>query len=264
MHNRSYYYGVQSEQFAFFRIPKLFFSGAEYKRLSAEAKILYGLMLDRMALSQKNGWLDKYDRVYIIFTLEEIQEQIPFDASEGILHHAEGVDFMPANIDLAGTELTLVATMGRENMLSQYIDVVKANYDYILIDCPPSLGMLTINALKAANSVIIPVQAEILPAKGMTLLMQTITKVRKQLNPALEIGGILLNLVMAQTNLAKDIAYMIERDFGGKINIFKSSIPRAVAAAEVPATGKSMFAYDPNSKVTGAYRKLAEEVLELG
>ena len=206
---------------------------------------------------------DKLDTT-LATIMNKIIQDIPLDADEGILHHEEGVDFMPANIDLAGTELTLVATMGRETMLSQYIDVISANYDYILIDCPPSLGMLTINALKAANSVIIPVQAEILPAKGMTLLMQTISKVRKQLNPALEIGGILLNLVMAQTNLAKDIAFMLERDFGGKVNIFKSTIPRAVAAAEVPATGKSMFAYDPDSKVTGAYRKLTEEVLKLG
>lgn len=206
---------------------------------------------------------DKLDTT-LASIMNKIIQDISLDADEGILHHEEGVDFMPANIDLAGTELTLVATMGRETMLSQYIDVVSANYDYILIDCPPSLGMLTINALKAANSVIIPVLAEILPAKGMTLLIQTISKVRKQLNPDLEIGGILLNLVMAQTNLAKDIAYMLERDFGGKVNIFKSTIPRAVAAAEVPATGKSMFAYDLHSKVTEAYRKLTEEVLKLG
>lgn len=206
---------------------------------------------------------DKLDTT-LATIMNKIIQDIPLNADEGILHHEEGVDFLPANIDLAGTELTLVATMGRETLLSQYIDAVSAKYDYILIDCPPSLGMLTINALKAANSVIIPVQAEILPAKGMTLLMQTISKVRKQLNPALEIGGILLNLVMAQTNLAKDIAYLLERDFGGKVNIFKSNIPRAVAAAEVPATGKSMFAYDLHSKVTEAYRNLTEEVLKLG
>ena len=206
---------------------------------------------------------DKLDTTLATIMDRNIHD-IPLDANEGILHHEEGVDFMPANTDLAGTELTLVATMGRETILSQYIDVVRANYDYILIDCPPSLGMLTINALKAANSVIIPVQAEILPAKGMTLLMQTISKVRRQLNPSLEIGGILLNLVMARTNLAKDIAFMIERDFEGKVNIFKSTIPRAVAAAEVPATGKSIFNYDPHSKVTEAYRKLTEEVLKLG
>lgn len=206
---------------------------------------------------------DKLD-ITLATIMNKIIQDIPLEASEGILHHEEGVDYMPTDLDLAGTELTLVAMMGRETILSQYIETVRANYDYILIDCPPSLGMLTINALKAADSVIIPVQAEILPAKGMTLLMQTITKVRKQLNPSLEIEGILLNLVMAQTNLAKDIAYMIERDFGGKVNIFKSAIPRAVAAAEVPATGKSMFTYDPDSKVTGAYKMLTEEVLELG
>ena len=206
---------------------------------------------------------DKLDTTLATIISKFIND-VPLDPEEGILHHVEGVDFMPANIDLAGTELTLVATMGRENMLSQYIDEVRTKYDYILIDCPPSLGMLTINALKAANSVIIPVQAEFLPAKGMALLMQTITKVRKQLNPSLEIGGILLNLVMARTNLAKDIAFMIERDFKGKVNIFKSTIPRAVSAAEVSATGTSMFAFDPLNKVTEAYKKLTEEVLKLG
>ena len=119
----------------------------------------------------------------------------PYEPTEGILHHKEGVDLMPGNIELSAIEVSLVNTMSRETVLRSYINTVKDRYDYVLIDCMPSLGMMTINALAAADSVIIPVQAHYLPAKGMTQLLQTITRVRKQINPKLSIDGVLLTMV---------------------------------------------------------------------
>lgn len=128
-----------------------------------------------------------------------IQDQ-PIDQGEGILHHPEGMDLVPANIALAGTEVLLVNTMSRETVLKQYLDTVKQSYDYILLDCMPSLGMLTVNALAAADQVLIPVQANYLSAKGLEQLLNTISRVKRQINPKLRIEGILLTMVDARTN----------------------------------------------------------------
>jgi len=141
---------------------------------------------------------------------------------------------------------------------------VKKDYDYVLIDCMPSLGMITINALAAADSVIIPVQAHYLPAKGMTQLMKTITKVRRQINPQLKVEGILLTLADMRTNLAKTTADTLRQGYGNVLKIFKTEIPVAVKAAEISAVGKSIFAYDKNSKVALAYTEFAKEVLADG
>src|SRR5690554_8090769 len=130
----------------------------------------------------------------------------PIEPREGILQHHEGVDLLPTNIELSGMEVSLVNAMSRETILKQYLDTVKKDYDYILLDCMPSLGMLTINALAASDSVIIPVQADYLPAKGLEQLLQTIGKVRRQINPKLKIDGILLTMVDGRTNFAKDIS----------------------------------------------------------
>ena len=129
----------------------------------------------------------------------------PIENKEGILTHAEGVDLLPANIELSGMEVSLVNAISRESILKQYIDTVRKQYDYLLLDCMPSLGMLTINALAAADSVIIPVQAQYLPVKGLEQLLQTIQKVHKQINPKLKIDGVLLTMVDNRTNFAKDI-----------------------------------------------------------
>lgn len=129
----------------------------------------------------------------------------PIDTTEGILHHEEGIDLMPANIELSGMEISLVNAMSREKILKQYLDSVKQNYDYALLDCMPSLGMLTINALAAADSVIIPAQAQYLPAKGLEQLLLTINKVQRQINPTLSIDGILLAMVDNRTNYARQI-----------------------------------------------------------
>ena len=145
---------------------------------------------------------------------------------EGILQHAEGVDLMPGNIELSAIEVSLVNTMSRETVLRTYINTVKDKYDYVLIDCMPSLGMMTINALAAADSVIIPVQAHYLPAKGMTQLLQTIARVRRQINPKLTIDGVLLTMVDNRTNFAKDISFVLRRDYGDKLRVFQAEIPQ--------------------------------------
>ena len=133
--------------------------------------------------------------------------------------------------------------------------------DYILIDCMPSLGMITLNALTAADSVIIPVQAQYLPAKGMTQLLQTISKVKKHTNPKLKIEGVLLTLVDGRTNLSRSTVDALRKNFGSVIKMYQSSIPVGVKAAEVASKGKSIYAYEPSSPVSKAYTELTKEVL---
>lgn len=183
---------------------------------------------------------------------------------EGILHHKEGVDLIPSNIELSGLEVSLVNAMSRETILKQYIDTVKRGYDYVLLDCMSSLGMLTINALASADNVVIPVQAQYLSAKGLEQLLQTINKVRKQINPKLRIEGILLTMVDSRTNYAKDISALIRETYEGNLKVFKTDIPRSVRAEEISAEGKSIFEHDPKGKVAEAYRSLTKEVLDNG
>ena len=187
----------------------------------------------------------------------------PVPSKEGILHHTEGVDLMPANIELSGLEVSLVNAMSREKILKQYLDTVKREYDYILIDCMPSLGMLTINALAAADSVLIPVQAQYLPAKGLEQLLQTVAKVRRQINPKLRIDGILLTMVDSRTNYAREVSALLHDTYGSKLKVFASDIPQSVRAAEISAEGKSIYAHDPNGKVAAAYRELTKEVMKV-
>jgi len=191
----------------------------------------------------------------------KVMTEKAIEPGEGILHHEEGVDLVPANIELSGLEVSLVNTMSRETILRQYLDTVKQNYDFILLDCMPSLGMLTVNALAAADTVLIPVQAQYLPAKGLEQLLQTISKVRRQINPKLKIEGILLTMVDSRTNYAKDISNLIRENYGGKLKVYKTDIPRSVRAEEISAEGTSIFKHDPKGKVADAYRVLAKEVL---
>ena len=191
----------------------------------------------------------------------KIMAEQPIKPGEGILTHDEGVDLMPANIELSGLEVSLVNAMSRETILRQYLDIVKPNYDFILLDCMPSLGMLTVNALAAADNVIIPVQAAYLPAKGLEQLLQTINKVKKNINPKLKIEGILLTMVDSRTNYAKDISNLIRENYGGKLKVYKTDIPRSVRAEEISAEGTSIFKHDPKGKVADAYRVLTKEVL---
>ena len=195
--------------------------------------------------------------------LSKILTEEPHDPMEGILHHGEGIDLMPANIELSGLEVAMVNAMNRERVLSQYVNEVKRNYNYVLIDCMPSLGMLTVNALTAADSVLIPAQPQYLSAKGLEQLLQTINKVRRQINPKLKIEGILLTMVDGRTNYAKEISELVRNTYGSKINVFAQDIPRSVRAAEMSAAGKSIFAYDPGGKVASAYSSLTKEVMKI-
>lgn len=183
------------------------------------------------------------------------------EAMDGILHHQEGVDLLPANIELSGLEVSLVNVMSRELILREYIEIVKDHYEFILIDCSPSLNMITINAFACADSILIPVQAAFLPVKGLQQLIQTIGKVKRQLNPKLSIEGILLTMVDARTSYAKDIITMLHEAYGDKAKIFANNIPLSVRAAEISAEGISIFKHDPKGKVAQAYECLTQEVL---
>lgn len=196
--------------------------------------------------------------------LNGIMRDEPIPPTDGILHHEEGVDLIPANIELSDLELSLVTAMSRESTLCRYLNQVKQRYDYVLIDCMPSLGMITVNALAAADSVIVPVQAQYLPAKGMTQLMKTIGRIRQHINPQLKVDGILLTLADMRTNLAKQTADILRQSYGGAVKIYRSQIPLSVKAAEMSAVGKSLYAYDKNNKATQAYLDFSREVLRDG
>ena len=194
--------------------------------------------------------------------MAKVMQETPLSPGEGLLHHEEGVDLIPANISLSGIEISLVNAMSRETILKQLMEPLKRQYDFILLDCMPSLGMLTVNALAAADNVLIPVQAQYLSAKGLEQLLQTVNKVRRQINPKLRIEGILLTMVDGRTNYAKEISNLIRETYGSKIKVFGTDIPHSVRAAEISAEGKSIFQYDPKGKVAHAYRTLAKEVIQ--
>ena len=183
--------------------------------------------------------------------------------NEGILHHNEGIDLLPADITLSGMEVSLVNAMSRETILKQHLQNLKKEYDHILIDTSPSLGMLTINAMAAADQAIIPVQSNFLSAKGLEQLLGTISRVRRQINPKLRIEGILLTMVDARTNNAKEISNLIRETYGSRIKVYDTVIPRSVRAAEISAEGKSIFEHDPGGKVAQAYHMLTKEVLTI-
>ena len=211
------------------------------------------------------GWKDNDSLPATITTkLSEIMRKENGNPYFGILHHEENVDLLPANLELSAMEVMLVTTMSRETVMRTYLNKVKDDYEYILINCMPSLGMVTLNALAAADSVIIPVQAQYLPAKGMTQLMQTIQKVKQHINPSLKIDGILLNIVDNRTNLAKSTADALRKNYGSVIKIYHSAIPMAVKAAEVASKEVSIYKYEPNSPAAKAYAELTKEVLADG
>ena len=193
--------------------------------------------------------------------MANIINDVEMEDDYGILRHEEGIDLMPGNIELSGLEVSLVNVMSRELVMRSYIEQVKERYDYILIDCMPSLGMITINAFACADSILIPVQAAYLPVKGLEQLIKTIGKVKRQINPKLSIEGILLIMVDRRTNYAKDISTLLIENYGSKVRIFENSIPISVRAAEISAEGVSIYQHDPKGKVARAYQSLMEEVL---
>ena len=187
------------------------------------------------------------------------EDDLPIDF--GVLHHAEGVDLIPANMELSGLEVSLSSVMSREVILKEFVESIRESYDYILIDCMPSLGIMTINALVAADEVIIPVQAAYLPVIGLQMLIKTISIVKKRLNKALTIKGILISMADYRTNYAKDITAIIRENYGSCIGIMESYIPLSVKVAEASAEGVSIYRYAPKCKAAQSYYNLTKEVL---
>lgn len=187
----------------------------------------------------------------------------PISPGDEILHHDEGVDLLPANISLAGMEVSLVNAMSRETTLKRVLANYGKCYDHIVLDCSPSLGMLTINALAASDRIIIPVQAQYLSIKGVEQLLGTIARVKQNINRKLKIDGVLLTMVDSRTNNCKEIAALLRDTYGSRIKIFDAEIPRSVRAAEISAEGTSIFEHDPGGKVAQAYHALTKEVLQL-
>ncbi|MCR5691101.1 MAG: AAA family ATPase [Eubacterium sp.] len=194
--------------------------------------------------------------------IEKLINDEAFDKYEGIIHHPEGVDFMPCNILLSALEQSLINVMRREYVLKEYIDMFKDEYDYVILDCMPSLGMVTVNALAAADSVLIPCQPAYYSIKGLQQLIITISKVRKNLNPNLKIEGVLFTIIDARTNFSKEIIQLLKESYGNDINFFESGIPKSVRAEETAVEGISIYKHNPTGKVALAYEKLVKEVLE--
>jgi len=212
--------------------------------------------------------------------MNSVIAETELDPHSVILHHPEGgnakaswdksstgqfvTHFIPANAQLAATEMTLTTLLDREYVLRDFLARVKGEYDFVLIDCRPSLGLTVINALTAADSVIIPVQAHTLAADDMDGLFKTIGRIRQRANPGLKIDGIVMTMVDHRTNLARSTIRQVRERYGGVVKVFASEIPYAVRAAEVPSKGQSIYSYDPEGKVSKAYERLTREVLALG
>jgi chromosome partitioning protein len=212
-------------------------------------------------LTASLGWYDTDNLKSTLSTvIDSIISDKEYHMEDAILKHAEGVDVLPSSIELSYLETKLVTAMSRETTMKIMLDEVQNQYDYIIIDCMPSLGMITVNALTAADSVIIPVQAQYLPAKGMTQLLQTVNKVRRYLNPELQIEGVLITLKDNRTNNAKKTASIVRENFGQFLKVFETEIPVETKAAETPEHAMSVFNYNPNGKATEAYGRLVEEV----
>lgn len=187
------------------------------------------------------------------------EEEIP--SEYGLIHYQNNVDLMPSNIELSTVEISLASAMSRELVLKQYTEQMRHLFDFIIIDCMPSLGIMTVNALSCADTVLIPVQAAYLPVKGLQQLIKTIYTVKRRLNPSLAIEGILLTMVDNRTNYAKEIMCEVKSAYEKNIPIFPVEIPISVRAAEISAVGSSIYDYDPKGKAAITYRSLTKEVL---
>ena len=216
------------------------------------------------------GWPQPDELPVTLATLLSSQmERRQCDPREAILHHAEGVDLLPSSIELFGLELRMVNAMSRETMLKRLVDQLRPGYDFIVLDCPPTLGMITINALAAADSVIVPVQPEYLSVIGMTQLFDTVAQVQQQINPGLQVEGVLITLANMRTNLARNSVDIIRNAYGGNatggsvshIRIYSEPIPLSVKIKEASAAGKSIFAHESGGKAAMAYECLVREVL---
>ena len=213
-------------------------------------------------LTTSCGWHNPDD---IPYTLSSLMNCIISDGDmnfkDTILHHPDEIDIIPSNLELSSLEISLVNAMSRETTLRSVLSNLKDEYDYILIDCMPSLGMLTINCLAAADKVIIPVESQFLAAKGMNHLLGTVLRIKKQINPNLEVGGILVTLVDTRTNLSRKIINDLRKEHGIVFKVYNTVIPKATKVAESSLEGKSIISYEPKSKAAEAYINFAKEVV---
>lgn len=193
--------------------------------------------------------------------LELVMADKSIDLSKGLVHHEDGVDLLPANIELSGLEVRMSHCLSRESILKEYVEQIKHHYDYIFIDCPPTLGMLNINALTAAHSVIIPTQPHFLSTKGLELLLGSVAKIKRQINPKLQIDGILITMINSRTRFSKEIIQVLHNSYGNRIRIFDAQIPFSIRAAESSAQGVSIYTFDQYGTVAKAYDQFTKEVL---
>jgi len=195
------------------------------------------------------------------YTVYELLIEDNFDTRKAILHTGiDNLDLIPANVDLAGAEIELVQLEGREKRLKKAIDKIRDDYDFIFVDCPPSLGLLTINSLTAVESVLIPIQCEFYALEGVSQLVSTIDLVKKNLNQNLEIEGVVLSMFDGRTNLSIQVVQEVKKYFGSKV--YSTVIPRNIRLAEAPSFGMAITEYDPKSRGAEAYREFADEFLE--
>lgn len=230
--------------------------GREYYGLGEKPMIrmAYSVLVILKLLTISLGYQepDHLEQTITNALINEINED-EFDVECCIMHHEENVDLIPANIELSGLENTMINVMSRERVLKSYVDKVKGSYDFVLIDCMPSLGMLTINALTAADSVLIPVQAAYLPVKGLQELIRTVGSVKKRINPRLQIEGILLTMMDSRTNMSKEISSLVYDTYSAHIKVFGVEIPASVRASETSYKGNCIYDHDPKGKVASAY-----------
>lgn len=197
----------------------------------------------------------------LVSVLEKVINNKVINDKEALFHHEEGLDLIPGNIELSGLENMLERVIAREKILGAYLEQVKQNYDYVIIDCMPSLSKLTFNALCCADTILIPVQAAYLPMRGLQQLIQTIANAKRWINPKLEIEGVLITMVDTRCNNTKEIIEKVRQAYGNYVCIFDTFIPKSVRLEEVAATGMSIYTYAPKSKPALAYEALTEEVL---
>lgn len=208
------------------------------------------------------GWHNQDNMDNTLATLlEGVISDNDIDIEGVILTHSEGVDVIPANIDLSDTTFRMQTIMNREKVLQRLVEQIEDKYDYILLDCNPSLEVMTINALSAADSVIIPVQAHYLPTKGLDRLLKTVSKVTRFINPSLKVEGILMTLKDDRTNMSKETSMFVRNRYGSRFKVFETEIPVGTKTAESTAHATSILTYDPKGKVAEAYRNLTTEIL---
>lgn len=211
------------------------------------------------------GWRQPDELPVTIATqLDKVINRQPINPKDGILQHSEGVDLMPSSIELSGLEVRMVNATRREYILNNYLEQVKPDYDIIVLDCPPTLGMITINALAAADRVIVPVQPEYLSVVGMTQLFETVAMVKEDINPNLKVEGVLITLANMRTNLAKNTLEIIKNAYGEGVKIYQYPIPYSTKVKEASAAGKSIFTYEPKGRAAYAYEQFVKEVVRDG